>query len=108
MIDGNHLLFSREGTITPGATRVIAQTHLYDHCNMTVAGSAPEGLIEQFSSLLLGMDYGDAEVRPLLDLEGLKQWRPGRLDGYGPLEHAVDDLGFYDAKGAVTADDYQP
>ena len=108
MIDGNHLLFSREGTITPGATRVIAQTHLYDHCNMTVACSAPEGLIEQFSSLLLGMDYGDAEVRPLLDLEGLKQWRPGRLDGYGPLEQAVDDLGFYDAKGAVTADDYQP
>ncbi len=36
------------------------------------------------------MDYGDPEVRPLLDLEGLKQWRPGRVSGYAALEQAVD------------------
>ena len=39
------------------------------------------------------MDYGDPDARPLLDLEGLKQWVPGRASGYGPLEAAVDDVG---------------
>ena len=75
---------------------------------MTVAGSAPEGLVARFGELLLSMDYGDAEVRPLLDLEGLTRWLPGRTSGYRPLEEAVDRAGFYDAGGAITAGDYRP
>jgi hypothetical protein len=54
------------------------------------------------------MDYADPEVRPLLDLEGLKQWKPGRLDGYQPLEQAIDWSGFYDPTGVITAADYRP
>jgi phosphonate transport system substrate-binding protein len=54
------------------------------------------------------MDYGDATVRSLLDLEGLKQWKDGRVSGYRLLETAIDDTGFYDAKGNVTAADYRP
>ena len=108
MIDANHLLFSREGTLRAGATRVIAHSERYDHCNMTVMADGPAPLVKRFGALLLAMDYGDPEVRPLLDLEGLKEWRKGRLDGYGPLEHAVDALGFYDALGAITALDYRP
>jgi phosphonate transport system substrate-binding protein len=109
MIDGNHLLFTREGTLTAGATRVLTQTGPYDHCNMTVTDAGPQAAIERFGELLLAMDYGDPEVRPLLDLEGLKQWKPGRTSGYDALEAAVDDLGFYDGKGAITAGpEYQP
>ena len=47
-------------------------------------------------------------VRPLLDLEGLKQWLPGRLELYQPLERAVDNAEFYDADGRITAADYRP
>lgn len=108
MIDSNHLLFSREGTLTPGGTRVLAQTPPYDHCNMTVVDSAPAGLIERFGELLLSMSYADPEVRPLLDLEGLTAWRPGRTTGYVALETAVDEAGFYDERGRVIADDYRP
>jgi ABC-type phosphate/phosphonate transport system substrate-binding protein len=108
MIDGNHLLFAREGTIPAGSTKILAQTSVYDHCNMTVADGAAEELVGRFRDLLLSMDYGDASVRPLLDLEGLKQWRPGRTSGYGLLEQAVDSLGFYDEKGAITAVGYRP
>lgn len=109
MIDGNHLLFTREGTLASGATRVLSQTGPYDHCNMTVTDTGPQAAVERFGELLLAMDYGDAEVRPLLDLEGLKQWKPGRTGGYTALEAAVDDLGFYDGKGAITAGlDYRP
>jgi ABC-type phosphate/phosphonate transport system substrate-binding protein len=108
MIDGNHLLFSHEGTLPAGSTRIIAQTPPFDHCNMTISATAPGELVERFGSLLLAMDYGDPDVRPLLDLEGLKQWRPGRTSGYGPLERAVDQLGFYDADGRITAAGYRP
>jgi phosphonate transport system substrate-binding protein len=108
MIDGNHLLFGVEGTLPAGATRIVAQTPPYDHCNFTVGPSAPSSLVDRFAALLLEMSYDDAEVRPLLDLEGLKAWRPGRTSGYAQLERAVDEAGFYDRAGNVTAGDYRP
>jgi hypothetical protein len=36
------------------------------------------------------MSYEDPVVRPLLDMEGLKAWLPGRTTGYAQLERAVD------------------
>jgi ABC-type phosphate/phosphonate transport system substrate-binding protein len=107
MIDSNLLLFGREGTLPAGSVRVLAQTPLYDHCTMTAHGDASPG-ISRLAGLLLGMDYADAGLRPLLDLEGLKQWRPPRLSGYAQLERSVDEAGFYDADGAVTAAGYRP
>jgi ABC-type phosphate/phosphonate transport system substrate-binding protein len=108
MIDGNHLLFSRDGTLPAGSTRILAQTGPFDHCNMTLSPDAPADLAARFRELLLAMDYADPQVRPLLDLEGLKQWKPGRLDGYQPLEQAIDWSGFYDPTGVITAADYRP
>jgi phosphonate transport system substrate-binding protein len=90
MIDGNHLLFSQEGVIQGGTTRVLATTPKYDHCNFTVLDSAPRDLVDRFRELLLAMSYADPTVRPLLDLEGLKQWRAGRTEGYAALNEAVD------------------
>jgi len=97
IIDGNHLLFVQEGTLPSGATRVIGQTPPYDHCNFTVLDGAPEGLVGRFRDLLLGMSYADPEVRHLLDLEGLKQWLPGRTEGYTLLSQAVDKFGTLDS-----------
>ncbi|MGH9122371.1 MAG: phosphate/phosphite/phosphonate ABC transporter substrate-binding protein [Acidimicrobiales bacterium] len=106
MVDSNHLAFSRDGTLAPGSTRVVAQTVLYDHCNMTVAERTPDVL--ELGRLLLGMSYSDPDLRPLLDMEGLTQWLPGRTSGYAALEAAVDASGFYDAEGRVTAVGYEP
>ncbi|HSK59312.1 MAG TPA: PhnD/SsuA/transferrin family substrate-binding protein [Actinomycetospora sp.] len=108
MIDGNHLLFGQEGTLPAGATRVLAQTPVYDHCTMAIVDTAPAAEAAEFVRLLGSMSYADPEVRPLLDLEGLKQWVPGRTTGFGPLTRAVDETGFYDAAGAVTAAEYRP
>ena len=65
-------------------------------------------LLERFVALLLDMDYADPSNRPLMDLEGLTRWLPGRETRYAALEAAVDRLGFYDANGAVTANEYRP
>ena len=122
MIDSNVLLFGREGVLPAGSVRVLAQTPVYDHCTMTAGPSATAGGvgaadagasvdisdISRFGELLRGMDYADADLRPLLDLEGLKEWRPPRLSGYEQLERAVDEAGFYDENGEITAAGYRP
>jgi len=108
MLDANHLAFSRDGTLPAGSTRIVVQTPRYDHCMMTAGPSAPPALVRRLTDLLLSMSYADPEVRPLLDLEGLKAWLPGRTTGYGQLESATDLLGFYDKVGNVLADDYRP
>lgn len=89
MLDANHLAFSRDGTLPPGATRVIATTEPFDHCNFTVLDDAPAGLVGRFVALLLAQRYEDPAVRPLMDLEGLRAWLPGRTTGYAALAGAV-------------------
>jgi ABC-type phosphate/phosphonate transport system substrate-binding protein len=118
LVDSNLLLFGREGVLPSGSVRVLAQTPLYDHCTMTAGPSASDGGnggdggdksdISRLGELLRGMDYADAGLRPLLDMEGLKEWRPPRLSGYAQLERAVDEAGFYDENGLVTAAEYRP
>lgn len=108
LIDANLLLFAREGVLPSGAVEILAQTEPYDHCTLTAGPSAGERVTKRFADLLLGMDYGDDHLRPLLDLEGLKQWRPPRLTGYAQLERAVDESGFYDAEGNIGESDYRP
>jgi ABC-type phosphate/phosphonate transport system substrate-binding protein len=107
MIDANHLAFTNEGTLPSGSTRIIGQTDLYDHCNMTVLDE-PTATLTRFEELLRSMSYTDPEVRPLLDLEGLTVWEPGRTSRYGLLTAAVDESRFYGAGGDVIADDYRP
>ena len=97
MIDGNHLLFSAEGTLPQGTTRVLAQTAPYDHCCFTVLDDAPKETIDQFKSLLLSMSYEDPKVRPLLDLEGLKVWRDGRTSGFAQLNDACDRFNYLES-----------
>lgn len=108
MIDANLLLFAREGMLPSGTARVVARTPPYDHCMMTAGPTADDALLDAFTGLLLGMSYADGRLRPLLDLEGLKEWRPPRTEGYQQLNRAVDESGFYDAEGRVVASDYRP
>ena len=97
MIDGNHLLFSREGTLPSNSTRILAQTDEYDHCNFTMLDGMPEDTVARFCELLLSMSYDDPHVRPLLDLEGLKMWKPGRTEKYALLARAIDRFKTIDA-----------
>ncbi len=107
MIDGNHQAFSREGIFPVDATCIAARTDAFDHCNFTVSPGAPEDQVARFAELLFGMRWDDPEVRPLLELEGLKVWLPGRTSGYDALARAADDERFYDSEGRILASDYR-
>ena len=97
MLDANHLLFAREGL---GRMRVIAQTQPFDHCNFTALEGSREDELADFRTILLAMSHDDPETRPLMDLEGLRAWRPGRTAGYEPLRRA---LALQDALGGFLA-----
>jgi ABC-type phosphate/phosphonate transport system substrate-binding protein len=105
ILDSNLLLFAREGTIEAGAVRVLSRTEPYDHCTMTVLDDT-DPRVERFVELLLSMSFDDPAVRPLLELEGLREWCPGRTSGYGQLEAAVDRLRIYGPDGAILAESY--
>jgi ABC-type phosphate/phosphonate transport system substrate-binding protein len=106
LIKGNYAAWLADSTIPSGTTRVLAETSAYDHCNVTVGPNAPEPLVARFYALLMAMSYDDPKVRPLMELEGLTAWRDGRLEGYRPLETAVDAAGFYDQDGGIIEADY--
>lgn len=106
--DTNLLLFSREGAITSGSTEVIGRTEPYDHCLMTVGAQADQESVARYGELLLSMSYADPQTRPLLDLEGLTRWVPGRTTRFAALERAVDESGLYDATGVIRDDEYRP
>jgi ABC-type phosphate/phosphonate transport system substrate-binding protein len=107
MLEANYALFISEGTLPAGTTRILTRTVPFDHCNFTISSTSPQLLIDRFRSLLIGMSYDDPDVRPLCDLEGLKAWYEGRLQGYQALEAAVDDAHFYDQHGNITNEEYQ-
>ncbi len=96
MLDGNHLAFTNEGLYAPAATRVLAQTQKFDHCNFTVLDGAPAALVARFETLLMSMRYDDSRVRPLMDMEGLKQWCDGRTSGYELLDSACERFAYLD------------
>jgi phosphonate transport system substrate-binding protein len=106
LLEYNYHQFLLDGSLPSGNTRMLTRTSLFDHCNFTVLPTAPTELIAHFQSLLIDMSYDDPQVRPLCDLEGLKAWYPGRVQGYEALEAAVDLAGFYDQQGTITAKNY--
>ena len=96
MIDFNHLIFAKEGTLEPAKTKILAQTETYDHCVFTVLDDAPTALLDRFIAHLMGMSWDDPEVRPLLEMEGLKEWKPGRTSGFAQLNEACNRFGAID------------
>lgn len=96
VLESNFTLFVSEGTLAAGAARVLARTPPYDHCNFTTLLDPALPKIRHFRSLLLAMSHADPRVRHLLDLEGLKQWLPGRDSGYAELTAAIRRFGTVD------------
>lgn len=93
ILDGNLVAFAADGTLPPGSVRVIHTTAPYDHCNFTVLDGVDPAATSRFVELLLGMSWDDSAVRRLMDLEGLKAWRPGRTEGYAALAAACQRFG---------------
>ncbi len=106
MVAKNYKLFASEGTLPVSGTRVLDTSGAFDHCNMTSGPHIDAALCAKFREVLMGMSWDDANVRPLLELEGLKVWQDGRASGYHLLERAVTDEKLYDDAGNITVTGY--
>jgi ABC-type phosphate/phosphonate transport system substrate-binding protein len=98
ILDSNQLVFGREGTLPAGKGRVVARSAPFDHCLFTGIGGRGDDAVARLRTLLLSMEWSDAEVRPLLELEGLRRWCDGRTTGFGQLGRAIDTLPFQGAE----------
>lgn len=104
--EGNYNNFMLDGTMRAGTTRIIGRTGAFDHCNFTAGPHAPPELVQQFTELVLAMRWENPQIRPLLELEGLREWLPARSTGYDLLERAVGEQGFYAEDGSILHPDY--
>ena len=66
----------------------------FDHCMFDALPSLDPGKIDRFKASLFSMTWDNPEHRRLLELEGLKEWKPPREEGYDSLRAAVDDQGY--------------
>ncbi len=101
MIDSNYQAFASEGTLPSGETRILCRTNPFDHCIFTISAATDAETTKRFSQILLDMKWSNPEVRPLLELEGLKEWRAGRESGFSQLERAIDSEQFYATDGTL-------
>ncbi len=74
---------------------VLATTPPFDHCNFTVREDFPADEEKRWLDVLFRMSYSNPSHREMMDMEGLKEWLPGRLSGYALLDEAVKAQGFF-------------
>jgi phosphonate transport system substrate-binding protein len=96
MLDLNWNRWTQDGTVNPREYMVLADTDKFDHCVFTVRDDFPQDTEKRWLDVLFSMSYDNPNHREMMDLEGLKQWLPGRTIGFGPLTEAVAKLRFFE------------
>ena len=81
------------GRIDPSQLEVLWTSPGFDHCMFDALPSLAAKKSEAFTRALFAMSWDDPAHRPLLELEGLKQWMPPREEGYASLVAALDAQG---------------
>ncbi len=96
MLDLNWKLWTSDGTVDPTRYRVVATTDPFDHCVFTVSSTVTEERIDPWLTTLFTMSYDNPDHREMMDMEGLKEWLPGRTSGFGALTDAVERQSFFE------------
>jgi phosphonate transport system substrate-binding protein len=96
MLDLNWITWTSDGTINPDTFRILARTDPFDHCVFTVRRNFSAEREKNWLDVLFSMSYANPKHREMMDLEGLKQWLPGRTIGFGPLAEAVATQDFFE------------
>jgi len=79
------------GRIDASRLELLWTTPPFDHCMFDALPSLPGEKAEAFRRALHAMSWDDPRHRPILEMEGLKQWMPPREEGYASLRQALDD-----------------
>jgi phosphonate transport system substrate-binding protein len=93
MLDLNWQRWSSDGTADPATFKVLATTEPFDHCVFTVRNGFDADREMQWIDTLFKMSYENPAHREMMDLEGLKEWLPGRTTGFSQLSASVKNEG---------------
>ncbi|MBR2674390.1 MAG: phosphate/phosphite/phosphonate ABC transporter substrate-binding protein [Mogibacterium sp.] len=92
-LGANYNAWIADGTVDANTVEKLAETALFDHCIFSARPDLDDEVIEAFNKALYEMDYNDPKQKEILDMEGLKKWVPGRLEGYEQISKADAYLG---------------
>ena len=81
--------------VPAGALSVVWSSPPYSHCMFTARVDLELEIETRFTEALLQMSFDNPVHRPILEAEGLRQWIPADLDGYGSLAEACRAQGFF-------------
>lgn len=63
----------------------------FDHCMFDALPTLDPNKVQGFNRALFAMHWENPHHRPILEMEGLKQWMPPRESGYDSLRHALSE-----------------
>ena len=95
MLDLNWNAWTKDGTIDPNQFEILATTDRFDHCVFAVKSDFPAELEKRWLDVLFSMSYENPLHREMMDMEGLKEWKPGRTTGFAALTTAVEQQKFF-------------
>jgi ABC-type phosphate/phosphonate transport system substrate-binding protein len=82
-----------EGLVPKDSLVEIWTSPPFNHCMFTARADLDPAMARRFAEALSGMDFDNADHRPILEAEGLRQWVPPQLAGYTSLREACDAQG---------------
>ncbi len=88
----NYEAWIKDGTLDENEVEIVGKTDKFDHCIFTFRPDADDNDIKEFDEILFKMDYNNPDHKEILDLEGLKEWVPGRRDGFEQITKANEYL----------------
>jgi ABC-type phosphate/phosphonate transport system substrate-binding protein len=77
------------GRMDESAFRVAWRSRQYSHCGFAARPGLPEDVGRRFVELLASMDYGQPDIKEMMDLEHLRAWVPADESGWKDLVAAI-------------------
>ncbi|MBM3945110.1 MAG: phosphate/phosphite/phosphonate ABC transporter substrate-binding protein [SAR202 cluster bacterium] len=84
-----------DGKIDASQVKIIARTETFDHCVFAAREDFDIEVEKKWVDALLSMSYDNPRHKQMMDMEGLKEWLPGRSTGFGPLTRATENQRFF-------------
>lgn len=95
MLDFNYQAWTLDGTLDENQFVILDKTDFFDHCIFSGRPELDKARFEKFLEVLHKMDYNNPEHKEMIDMEGLKEWIPGRTSGFKQLTEANEYLDFF-------------
>src|SRR6266702_6877495 len=88
--------------VPEGALMEIWTSPPFNHCMFTARSDLDPMLEQQFAKALFAMSFDNPTHRPVLEVEGLRQWIAPRLEAYAELREASAQQGFLTRPSATS------